>query len=202
MSVDDIMRFRQALHFMDLEHTFSEAFGRASTRNEMILSAESVYRRLMKLSPDSSTLHFSVFDILLLREDGTIDTLKKKRLRNVFQPDHDGNISLVSFVQACDTIYRKLRFFRASVGNSSVIDQVLESLIDPIFFFFLIMIVLEFLQFNPMALLLPLSSLLVSGAFAFGPTCATTFEVCELYCVQMFYFLSTLTKINFARELF
>ena len=175
------MRFRQALLYMDLEHTFSEAFGRASTRNEMILSAESVYRRLMKLSPDPSTLCFSVFDILVLREDGTVDTAKRKKLRSVLQPDHDGNISPVSFVQACDTLYRKLRFFRASVGNSSVIDQVLESLIDPIFFFFLIMILLELLQFNPMSLLLPLSSLLVSGAFAFGPSCATAFEVSGLY---------------------
>jgi len=167
---------------MDLDYPFSEAFGLASTRNEMILSAESVYKCLMKLSPDPDldTLSFSVFDYLLLQDDGTEDKNKKKRLMKVFRPDADGRLKLVSFVQTCDTLYRKLRLFRASVGNSSVIDYVLESLIDPIFFFFLITIVLTLLKFNPMAMLIPLSSLLVAGSFAFGPTCAKAFEVSNL----------------------
>ena len=181
--MDDVLKFRQALKYMDLDYPFSEAFGLASTRNEMILSAESVYKCLMKLSPDPDldTLSFSVFDYLLLQDDGTEDKNKKKRLVKLFHPNPDGSLQLVSFVQACDTIYRKLRLFRASVGTSSVIDDVLESIIDPIFFFGLVLIVLTLLKLNPMAALIPVSSLLVAGSFAFGPTCAKAFEVSNLH---------------------
>ena len=183
---------------MDLDYPFSEAFGLASTRNETILSAESVYTLLMKLSPDPDTLCFSVFDILLLQEDGTEDKNKKKRLKNVFHPNLDGSIKLVSFVQACDTLYRNLRLFRASVGNSSVIDCVLESLIDPIFFFCLVTIVLTLLKFDPMAMLIPLSSLLVAGSFSFGPTCAKAFEVSNLRnFIEWYVFITSPYECNF-----
>lgn len=162
---------------MNLDYPFSESFGLASTRNEMIMSAETVYRRLMKLSPDPEVLNFSAFDILTLNEDGGEDEVMKKKLVNVFHPDTDGSIQLLAFVQACDTLYRKLRLFRASVGNSSVIDGVLESIIDPIFFLCLGTIILSILNFNPIGMLIPLSSLLVAGSFAFGSTCAKAFEV-------------------------
>ena len=106
---------------MDLDHPFSEAFGRASTRNEMIISSEVVYNRLMKLSLERDILSYTVFDILLLQEDGSEDREKRRALRNLFRPDGDDNLPLLSFVQTCDTIYKRIRYFRASVGNASVI---------------------------------------------------------------------------------
>jgi small-conductance mechanosensitive channel len=163
---------------MDLDFPFSEAFGPAYTRDEMIISAEAVYYRLMMLSPGTETISFSnVFQILLLQEDGTEDKVKKRAIRNLFRPDADGQLSLVSFVQSCDTVYKKVRYFRASVGNASVIDHVLESIIDIVFFFFLGLIVLALLNFNPWPLLVSLSTLLVAGSFAIGPTCAKAIEV-------------------------
>jgi len=176
VSVADTIIFQKAIGYIDHYYTFSESFGPASTRNEMILSAESVYKRLMKLSDDPGTLSFSVFDILLLQEDGTTDKLKKKRLMNVFHPQTDGSLPLLSFVQGCDNIYKKLRFLRASVGNSSVIDNVLESLIDPIVYFLLAGIVLAILGINIVSALVPMSTLILGGTFAFGPACAKTFE--------------------------
>jgi hypothetical protein len=133
--VNDILKFRKALTYMDLEYPFSEAFGPASTRNEMITSAELVYERLIRLSPRSVSLSFSVLQLLTIKDDGTVDKDKQKTLKTLFRPNSKGELTLVSFVQACDTVYKKLRYFRASVGNASVIDQVLESILDSIFGF-------------------------------------------------------------------
>jgi hypothetical protein len=165
---------------MDLDYPFSEAFGRASTRNEMIISSEAVYHRLMKLSTEPDMLSYSVFDIILLQEDGTEDKAKRKALRNLFRPDGDDNLPLLSFVQTCDNIYKKIRYFRASVGNASVIgtffgfhernlgthnqsnccillsfvsDGVLEQIIDIVFYFTLGLLVLFLLNLNPWPLL-------------------------------------------------
>mmetsp|Transcript_3675 Transcript_3675/g.7531 ORF Transcript_3675/g.7531 Transcript_3675/m.7531 type:complete len:894 (-) Transcript_3675:382-3063(-) len=175
LSIADIMKFRQALSYMDLDYPFSEAFGPASTRNEMLISADVVYRRLMKLCPDSPTLNVSIFDYLLPEHEGDNES-KRRRLKNKFHPDSEGGIPHVTFIQACDTLYRELRLFRASVGTSSVIDTVLESIIDPIFLFCLTTIILVILEFNPMAMLVPISSLLLAGSFAFGSSCAKAFE--------------------------
>lgn len=175
--MNDILKFRQALTYMDLDFPFSEAFGRASSRNEMILSAEAVFNRLMSLSSEHDSLSFSVFKILLLEEDGSEDDEKRKALKNLFRPDRNGNLNVLSFVQSCDTIYKKLRYFRASVGNASVIDQVLESIIDVVFYFTLGLVVLSLLNLNPWPLLVSMSTLLVTASFAVGPSCAKAIEV-------------------------
>lgn len=162
---------------MDLDFPFSESFGRAATRNEMILSAEVVYNRLMNLSSEHDILSYSVFQILLLQEDGSEDKEKRKALRNLFRPDGDDNLPMLSFVQACDNVYKKIRYFRASVGNASVIDQVLESIIDVVFYFTLGLLVLSLLNLNPWAILVSLSTLLVTASFAVGPSAAKAIEV-------------------------
>jgi small-conductance mechanosensitive channel len=73
-------------------------------------------------------------------------------------------------------VYKRLRFFRASVGNASVIDKVLEGIIDSVFNFVLALVVLSMLQFNPWPLLVSISTLLVSLAFAVGPSTARYIE--------------------------
>ncbi|KAL3920631.1 MAG: hypothetical protein SGILL_003161 [Bacillariaceae sp.] len=176
VTVNDILKFRRALTYMDIDWPFSESFGRAATRNEMILSAEVVYNRLMNLSTEHDILSYSVFQILLLQEDGSEDKDKRKALRNLFRPDGDDNLPMLSFVQACDNVYKKIRYFRASVGNASVIDQVLESIIDVVFYFTLGLLVLSILNLNPWAILVSLSTLLVTASFAVGPSAAKAIE--------------------------
>jgi hypothetical protein len=51
-------------------------------------------------------------------------------LKRLFRPDRFNELTLLAFVQACDSVYKRLRYFRASVGNSSVIDRWLEQIID------------------------------------------------------------------------
>lgn len=175
--MSDVLKFRKALTYMDLEHPFGESFGRASNRDELIKSSHAVYQNLLKLVPGSSILPNSILLVLAEKDDGTIDKEMKKSIVSLFRANAGQEISLLSFVQTCDTIYKKLRYFRASVGNSSVIDRVLENVIDAFFGFGLAMVILSILNFNPWPLLVSISTLLVSLAFAIGPTAAKTIEV-------------------------
>ena len=173
----DIFRFRKALIFMDLNHPFSEAFGPASTRDDCIASAQAVYHRLLKLSPGSTVLSFSVLREAVLNDDGFVDSTKKKALKRLFRPDASNELTLIAFVQCCDNVYKRIRYFRAQVGNSSVIDKVLESIIDAIFAFVLGVLVLSMLNFNPWPLLVSMSTLMVTFAFAVGPSASKIIEV-------------------------
>jgi hypothetical protein len=74
-------------------------------------------------------------------------------------------------------VYRQLRYFRASVGNSRVIDRQAEIIINMIFGFLLFLVILAMLSFNPWTLLVSMSTLLVTASFAVGPTCARAIEV-------------------------
>jgi hypothetical protein len=91
---------------MDLEHPFSLAFGPASSRDELIKSSENVYSRLLKLAPGSKLLPYSVLAVLSENGDGTIDKDKKRSLRNLYRPDVDEEVTLLVFIQSCDTVSR------------------------------------------------------------------------------------------------
>eukprot|EP00980_Cylindrotheca_fusiformis_P002338 scaffold543_cov119-Cylindrotheca_fusiformis.AAC.5 len=175
-SVNDILKFRKALTYMDLDNPFGESFGPASNRNELLKSAQLLYQRLLRLAPGSHGLPQSVLSVLSENEDRTIDKAVRKSINNLFPADSDGEIPLISFLQNCDVVYRRLRYFRASVGNSSVIDKVLERIIDGFFAFGLTVVILSLLNFNPWPLLVSVSTLLVSFAFAIGPTAAKSIE--------------------------
>ena len=163
---------------MDLEHPFSVAFGPASNRDELISSAEKVYARLLKLAPERERLPYSVLSVLAWdEENGTMDKEKKRSLQNNFRGDRNDEVTLLAFIQSCDNVYKKLRFFRASVGNSSVIDNVLEGIVNCVFYFVLVLVVLSLLKLNPWPLLVSMSTLLVTFAFAFGPSAAKAIEV-------------------------
>jgi hypothetical protein len=89
---------------MDLEHPFSLAFGPASNRDELLMSAENVYSRLLKLAPGSTLLPYSVLAVLSDNDDGTVDREKRRSLRNLYRPDMDEEVTLLAFIQSCDTV--------------------------------------------------------------------------------------------------
>jgi small-conductance mechanosensitive channel len=144
----------------------------------VVKSAQVVYGRLLSLTPDcDGSLPYDVFDLLALEEDGTTTNMaKKKALRKLFRPDAKHELPFLDFLQSCDSLYKRLRFFRASVGNASVIDHVLESIIDGIFHFILALGLLSVMRFNPWPLLVSMSTLLVSISFAVGSSASKYIE--------------------------
>eukprot|EP00977_Amphora_coffeiformis_P004440 scaffold945_cov170-Amphora_coffeaeformis.AAC.20 len=204
-SIQDILKFRRALvsethlsirwiivvmsntlaqTFMDEPYPLGEAFGPATTRDEVLKSAADVYRR-MASSPDSSVLSCDVLYLLTEDEDGvTVDKSKRRAIRKLFQPNADNEVSILHFVKACDSLYRRMRYFRASVGNASVIDHALESIVDGFYNFLLCLVTLSILQINPWPLLVSISTLLVSISFAVGPSAAKYIEGILLIAIR------------------
>jgi hypothetical protein len=115
--------------------------------------------------------------VLSLSSDGEEDEGKTRKIRRLFRPDVRSELPLLAFVQSCDMVYKRLRFFRASVGNSSVIDKVLQDIIDVIYVFILSLLILSMLKFNPWPLLVSISTLMVSFAFAVGTSTSKLVEV-------------------------
>jgi hypothetical protein len=185
-SIHDILKFRRALSYMDESHPFGDSFGPATTRNECIESSHSVYYRLLKLTPDSPILSNDVLFMLAQNEDGSESVSKKLAIKKLFRPDRYNQMPLLAFLQSIDTLYKKLRYFRASVGNASVIDHDLEGMIDMSFKFVLSLVILTMLDFNPWPFLVSMSTLLVSFSFAMGSSASkyieVSFELGSVFC--------------------
>jgi len=77
---------------------------------------------------------------------------------------------------ACDAVYKKIRYLRAGVGNATLIDSVLENIFNSVFGFALVLTLMSILQLNPWTLLVSMSTVLVSFAFALGPSAAKLIE--------------------------
>jgi len=99
-------------------------------------------------------------------------------------------------LQSCDTVYKRFRFFKASVSNASVIDNQLERIVN--YFFWLIqgMMVLFIMQINPWPLLVSMTSLLVSVSFALGPSLSKYVEGILLIAVRRPFDLGDRILIN------
>lgn len=165
-----MLRFRRALAFMDETYPFGEDFGIASNRDEAISSAENVYRRLCKISTVDGHLPFKTLALIAMEDDETYDNVKTTAVRRLFRPDKDEKLTLLAFVHCCDSLYRRLRYFLASVNNSASLDKVLENVLNCLFYFILGLMLLSLMNINAWSLLLSLTSLLVSFSFAFGST--------------------------------
>lgn len=149
-SIQDVLQFRRALELMDESRPFGEAFGEAAKRDDCIMSAHEIYMRLMKLTPKEKQLPFeSLAMIAQGLEDEEEAHYKRGALLKLFRPDKDKKVPLLAFIQTCDTLYRRLRYFRASVGNATVIDHVLEDVCDYLVTFLLFLVSLSILNFNP-----------------------------------------------------
>jgi len=157
----------------------------------------------MKLEPaNSCALSFDVIGLLAYDADGVEDEAKMQALKHMFRPGRFNEINLVAFVQACDSVYKRLRYFRASVGNASLIDTVLEKIMNNFFFFLLILLTLMILNINPWPLLVSVSTLLVSFAFAIGPSLSRYIDVSALEARRMVicYFISHILFCCLSRD--
>jgi small-conductance mechanosensitive channel len=171
---------------MDEQYPFGEAFGPATNRDQVLESAFKIYQNIVS-SSETSMLSLDILYLLAESEDGvTVDRSKKRAMRKLFRPDAKHEVSMMSFIKACDSLYRRMRFFRASVGNASVIDHALETILDGFFNFLLGLVLLSILQINPWPLLVSISTLLVSISFAVGPSAAKYIEGILLIAVRRY----------------
>jgi hypothetical protein len=177
-TIRDVLKFRTALRFMHESHLFGGAFGPAGNRNECIESAHKIFYRLNNLSsPKKAALPYRILELAAISDNELIEGDTDRALQKLFQPDSRNELSLLAFVQSIDSVYKKLRFFRASVRNARAIDNVLESIINVVFYFVLGIFLLSVVHINTWSLLLSLSSLLVSFSFAMGPSVSKYVEV-------------------------
>jgi hypothetical protein len=179
VSISDILKFRKALAYMDDPYPFGRSFGPGGSRSQIIHSSRALYLQLIR-SSDLSILSFDVLKSLAIKDNGELDHVKVRAIRRLFRPDNQNELSLLAFVQSCDGVYKKLRYFRASVANASVINTVLESIVDGLVNFFLALIIMTILEYNPYPLLVSISTILVSLAFAVGSSASKYIEVSTL----------------------
>lgn len=84
VTISAVLKFRKALFFIQKEYPFSYSFGPASSREECIGSAQSVYERLLlHKHPERDYLHFETIALLALDSKGRLDTDKARRLIKV-----------------------------------------------------------------------------------------------------------------------
>jgi len=111
---------------MEDPYPFTASFGLADNRDHCIKSAISVYKRLLRFTPGANDVPFETIGVLAhdISEDGKLELNedKVKSLVLLFRPDRHDELPLLAFVQSCDWVYKKLRYLRASVTNSTRID--------------------------------------------------------------------------------
>lgn len=187
VSVADILKFHKAEALMrDENNPLCRALENVGSRTIVMKRSQIIYRRLVKVTK-SDPLNYDIIQCLAINRDNTIDEGKEAALRNLFRPDFNDQLTLLQFVQAFDNVYKASRVYDAAVSNSSVMNEVLASVVDRIVWFFLILVILLILQYNPYPLLMSMSSLLVSFAFAMGPSASKFIEGILLIAIRRPY---------------
>jgi len=170
---------------------FSYAFGRADSRESCVESAQSLYFRLLQGS-SAETLRFETLATIALQTNGKMQNSVLRDLVTMFRPDRDGFLTMIDFVKSVDYVYKKIRFLRASIHNAQKIDRAFEVLVNVVyvpssdlsffnltrhsFYVVLSCVILSRLGFDPLALFLSLSSVVVAFAFMIGTASAKYFD--------------------------
>jgi hypothetical protein len=175
-SISAVLNFRKALAFIQKRYPFSFAFGPAYSREACIESSQAVYGRLMLGTPSEAVLPFETIALLALTETSEIDPQKVKDLVKLFRPDRQGYLTVLDFVKSVDSVYKEFRLLSASIENSSRLDQSFEHLFNILFYALVATMILIQLEFDPLALFLSLSSVILAFAFMIGSASAKYFE--------------------------
>lgn len=186
-AIKDILQFRQAISMMDDMYPFTPAFGPAQTRAMCVESSERLYESLMKNTPYEKLLPFETLSRIAYDGKGQLIRDKTKALIKLFRPDRQGYLTKLEFASSVDDVYRELRLFRASLANSSSIDDVFELIINIIFYiisFFLVLLIVGFEVWEP---ILSFSAFFFSFSFMFGPASSKYFEGILLIFVRRPY---------------
>lgn len=177
VSISAILQFRQALMMAANDFPFSMAFGLADTREHCIESSQKVYQRLLLRQPEEEgVLDFDTIALLATTEDDNVNREKMKELIRLFRPERDGTLTMVDFVKSIDAIYKQLRLLSASIANAGQIDNAAERIFNCIFYTVVAIVIVSILGFDPLAMFLSISSIIVAFAFMIGNASAKYFE--------------------------
>jgi len=186
-SIKDILQFRQAVSMMDDMFPFTPAFGPANTRMACVQSSENLFHVLQRKTPTLPLLPFETLSELAYDGNGTLMRVKVKALIKLFRPDRKGFLTKLDFVSSVDNVYKDLRLFRASLANSSSIDDSFEMMINLAHFLLVIVVVLFILGFKRWKPILSVSAFFFSFSFMFGPASSKIFEGILLIFVRRPY---------------
>mmetsp|Transcript_15231 Transcript_15231/g.22462 ORF Transcript_15231/g.22462 Transcript_15231/m.22462 type:complete len:893 (-) Transcript_15231:29-2707(-) len=187
VSIADILKFHKAHALMkDANNPLFKALENVGSRNIVIKRSQIIYQRLVKATK-SDPLHYDIIQCLAINHDNTIDEGKEAAFRSLFRPDFNDQLTLLQFVQAFDNVYKTSKVYDAAVSNSSIMNEVLGGVVDRVVWFFLMLVILLILQYNPYPLLMSMSSLLVSFAFAMGPSASKFIEGILLIAIRRPY---------------
>lgn len=176
VSIDCLLQFRRGLAFIRTAFPFSGSFGRADSRSACIESSQETYRRLMLNDSDADCLSFDTISSIALSPVGDFDKDTLRDLIRIFRPDRDGSITLLDFVKSVDTVYKQVRILRASVANSSKLDRSTELIVNFLFHAVLLTVILSQLGFDPLALFLSISGVVLAFAFMISSASSKYFE--------------------------
>jgi len=186
-SIKDILQFRQAVLLMDDVYPFTPAFGPARTRPMCVESSENLFHRLQIPNDASSLLPFETLSEIAYDIDGKLMRDKVKALIKLFRPDRRGFLTKLDFVSSIDDVYKDLRLFRASMANSSSIDDSFALIINIVVYLVMVVIVLFILGFKTWEPILSFSAFFFSFSFMFGPASSKYFEGILLIFIQRPY---------------
>ena len=112
---------------------------------------------------------------------------KVKAMIKLFRPDRRGFLTKLDFVSSVDNVYKDLRLFRASLANSSSIDDSFATIINSVFYFVVILVVLLIVGFQMWEPIVSFSAFFFSFSFMFGPASSKYFEGILLIFVRRPY---------------
>lgn len=186
-SITDILQFRQAIATMDDRYPFTPAFGLAQTRRTCVESSERLYNTLQKRTPNDTLLPFETLSEICYDGKRMLMRDKAKALIKLFRPDRQGFLTKLDFVSSIDDVYKDLRLFRASLANSSSIDDVFAMIINVIFYIVQILLVLVILGYRQWGPIGSVFAFFFSFSFMFGPASSKYFEGILLIFVRRPY---------------
>mmetsp|Transcript_17151 Transcript_17151/g.41621 ORF Transcript_17151/g.41621 Transcript_17151/m.41621 type:complete len:1437 (-) Transcript_17151:162-4472(-) len=175
VSIGAILQFRTSLRKLDSPFPFSYSFGRAESRDRCIQASQDLYLRLLNYSLDP-TLHLNILGLVALERDGSLNVEKLRSLMKVFRPGRDGRLSLIDFVKSVDVVYKEMKMLRASVRSSQKIDHASERIFNVVFYAAIGCLVLYALGFDPLAIFVSLSTIVLAFSFMISRASSNYFE--------------------------
>ena len=97
-----------------------------------------------------------------MSKDGTIN---KNKLKELFRPSRDGELTKIDFLKSIDAVYKEFRVLQASIENAGSVDRAFELMFNWVFYVILWVIMFYIVGLDPLALFLSISSFIIGFAF-------------------------------------